>query len=264
MKKRIVFILAITMILSFGMNVFAKPESVDAQVSKQKVTFDDLDAKIGAYNIHGENYFKLRDLAALITGTKSSFNVIYDKKSDSVTIMTNEIYEKQKGDLAPLPTGNKKGVPTPQKLFIIYVEEPNKTKPLEIKGYNIEGNNYFRLRDLGEKVGFGVAYNYNTNTVMIDSDFPDIKDIPKTNDQPVNKKPIIKLFGSPRAFETIEAKKILGRSHHGFEFMDTDHNPKAKAEFDALGGGKLPLIVIGDTKISGYEPEKILEALNNL
>ena len=36
--------------------------------------------------------------------------------------------------------------------------------------YNIDGNNYFKLRDLGEKFNFGVDYDEATNTVKLSTD----------------------------------------------------------------------------------------------
>lgn len=40
-------------------------------------------------------------------------------------------------------------------------------QPIELTGYNINGNNYFKLRDIGEAVGFSVEWNGATRTVEI-------------------------------------------------------------------------------------------------
>lgn len=40
---------------------------------------------------------------------------------------------------------------------------------VELTGYNIGGNNYFKLRDIGEQVGFHVSWNGGTRTVEIDT-----------------------------------------------------------------------------------------------
>lgn len=39
---------------------------------------------------------------------------------------------------------------------------------ITLTGYNINGNNYFKLRDIGETVGFGVTWEGSTRTVAID------------------------------------------------------------------------------------------------
>lgn len=50
-------------------------------------------------------------------------------------------------------------------------------KDIELNGYLIDGYNYFRLRDLGKILDFGVAYDFKTGTVLLDSKDPKIKDI---------------------------------------------------------------------------------------
>ena len=43
--------------------------------------------------------------------------------------------------------------------------------PVQITAYNIGGNNFFKLRDLGDAFGFYVGYDPDTNTAVIDSDY---------------------------------------------------------------------------------------------
>ncbi len=47
---------------------------------------------------------------------------------------------------------------------------------VEMTAYSIEGNNYVRLRDIGEAVGFDVSWNSVDQCVEIDSDSPYIAD----------------------------------------------------------------------------------------
>ena len=42
-------------------------------------------------------------------------------------------------------------------------------RQIELTGYNINGNNYFKLRDIGAQVGFNVTWNGDTHTVEIDT-----------------------------------------------------------------------------------------------
>ena len=68
--------------LSFANNIVAV-------LSQQKIMLDGNNANIMAYNIDGNNYFKLVDLAKEI-----GFNVKYDAKSNTVYINTKENYYK--------------------------------------------------------------------------------------------------------------------------------------------------------------------------
>lgn len=42
-------------------------------------------------------------------------------------------------------------------------------KAVEMEGYQIDGHNYFKLRDVAQAVGFGVTWNNTTGTVEIDT-----------------------------------------------------------------------------------------------
>ena len=42
-------------------------------------------------------------------------------------------------------------------------------RSVSLTGYRINGNNYYRLRDVGEALGFGVDFDETTRTVLIDS-----------------------------------------------------------------------------------------------
>ena len=43
-----------------------------------------------------------------------------------------------------------------------------KNEAVEIEAYNINGNNYVKLRDVGKLVDFGVEYNHDESSVTID------------------------------------------------------------------------------------------------
>lgn len=43
-------------------------------------------------------------------------------------------------------------------------------KAVKIQGYEINGSNYFKLRDIGEKVGFGISWNEPSQTIQIQTD----------------------------------------------------------------------------------------------
>ena len=62
---------------------------------------------------------------------------------------------------------------------------------VELTAYMIEGNNYFKLRDLGKALGFGVAWDANRKSVIIDTSVSELKDIPKSE------------TGNPKAGEII-------------------------------------------------------------
>lgn len=132
--------------------------------SPQKVMLNGRDVEISAYNIQDENYFKLRDIAALLSDTDKAFDVIYNQDKNIVEVTTDKKYRKIQGDLAPLKEGEVSALKSPQ---VLEVDLKNQ----DVKAYNIHGNNYYRLRDLGRILNFDVEYNRAYNKVMVFSEY---------------------------------------------------------------------------------------------
>ena len=105
------------------------------------------------YKINGSNYFKIRDMAALLNGTEKQFAVGYDGEKNSVTATTGQGYAKQSGDLAGAATGgDKTAAPRNDTVYV----DGQKIDPEE---YKIDGGNYFKLRDLGKALNFQVGWS---------------------------------------------------------------------------------------------------------
>ena len=132
-------------------------------LTKQNLTVDGEEKNAEIYNINGSNYFKLRDMAALLTGTDAQFSVTYDEESKTIVVKTGEAYEKQAGDLTPGLDKSSTAVRSAQTLSI------NGETVDGLTAYNIGGNNFFKLRELGEKLGFGVDYDAETRTMVVTS-----------------------------------------------------------------------------------------------
>ena len=105
------------------------------------------------YKINGSNYFKIRDLAAILNGTMKQFSVGYDSQLQSVTATTGEGYTKLEGDLTGAPAGGQKtAAPSNDAIYI-------NGEKVEAEVYKIDGSNYFKLRDLGKALNFYVGWS---------------------------------------------------------------------------------------------------------
>ncbi len=133
------------------------------QLTVQNLTVNGEAKTAEIYNINGNNYFKLRDMAALLTGTGSQFSVDYDKESRTVIIKTGEAYDKQTGDLELGEDKSDSAVKSNQSIRIDGVTVTDLT------AYNLGGNNFFKLTELGEKLGFTVDYDAAANTMVVTS-----------------------------------------------------------------------------------------------
>ena len=137
--------------------------SVSVSVSTHAVQVDGSNVAISGYNIGGNNYFKLRDLAYVLRNTLAEFSVWYDETTKAISLSSNSLYVPVGGEMeAGEP--QSQGVPSSSKMYIDGIE-------YDLEAYNIGGNNYFKLRDLGEALNFFVGYDPNSRTVIIMSMF---------------------------------------------------------------------------------------------
>ena len=133
-------------------------------LSAQKMICNGQAVSLQAYNIDGYNYLKLRDIAALLSGTGSKFSI---QVTDSGT--KREVYCTLGGNYTivadDLQVGADQSKTCVASSWAFYVDGEYKS----VYVYNIGGYNYFKLRDLGSALKFGVDYNSETNTAIITS-----------------------------------------------------------------------------------------------
>ena len=137
------------------------PQTVNPTPSTVYVNGDE--TAFEAYNINGNNFFKLRDLAYVLSGTEKQFEVGYDNDTRAITLTSGKAYT---------PTGNqemipgdgkaKTATPTASKIYLDGEE-------LNLTVYNIGGNNFFRLRDLMQAIDVYVGYDDDTRAITLDT-----------------------------------------------------------------------------------------------
>ena len=134
----------------------------DANPTSSTVLVNGNDTAFDAYEINGNNYFKLRDLAHTLNGTAKQFNVGYDNTTDSISLTSKNAYTAVGGEMTGKGNGTKVAVPTSSKIIL-------DGKGVQFTAYLIDGNNYFKLRDVGAAFNFGVDWNGENNTIAIDT-----------------------------------------------------------------------------------------------
>ena len=137
-----------------------KIEVKDVKATTQKVKLDGKDVVIYGYNIDGYNYFKLRDLAAVLKDTKAKFGVEY--KDDVVTLTKGADYKVAESDQKEVKADSKGSV-TNDKVLV-------GDKELTATAYKVDDSNYYKLRDLGEALDFGVDFDKEANAVLLTSE----------------------------------------------------------------------------------------------
>ena len=117
------------------------------------------------YKINDSNYFKIRDVAALLNGTEKQFAVGYDGAKNAVTATTGQGYDKQSGDLAGAPAGGSQTAEPSNDAIYVNGEK------ITAEVYKIGGSNYFKLRDLGKALNFYVGWSADRG-MYIETDKP--------------------------------------------------------------------------------------------
>lgn len=163
MKKKISLLLAILMLVTLIPTAFAESKTVDAVKNTKKVTLDGEEVMVGAYDVEGYNYLKLRDIAAILNGKKCQFSVGYDEPTKLISVELTKAYEKVEGDLAEIKDEKAKAIVSVKKILVNGEEK-------EVKTALINENNYMRLRDLGSLVGLNVGYDKVNKVIMLKSD----------------------------------------------------------------------------------------------
>ena len=154
MKKTLLLVLAMLMALTpFASAEGNSEQMADAVKSFQAFELNGEKVEIGGYLINGNNYYKLRDVAALLNSTTGKFDVKYENKK--ISLKTGEAYEKLETDLQPMKHDKTKAKMVTNKIMV-------DGKDVELNAAFIDNNNYVKLRDLGAVVGLEVDFKDGT------------------------------------------------------------------------------------------------------
>ena len=115
-----------------------------------------------AYLIDDANYFKLRDLAFVLNGTQKQFEIGYDNATRAIMLISGRPYTAVGGEMALGDGRSKNATPT---LSTIYLDG----LVLDLVVYNIDGNNFFKLREIMEALDVYVGYDNTTRAITLDT-----------------------------------------------------------------------------------------------
>lgn len=140
----------------------AQPSGVSAAPTASTVLVNGESMAFDAYNIGGSNYFKLRDLAHVLNGTEKQFEVGWDSASKTITLTSGQSYTANGSEMAAKGSGAQKATVSASRLLI-------DGREVSLTAYNIGGNNYFKLRDIGQVFNFGIGWDNASKTITIDT-----------------------------------------------------------------------------------------------
>jgi len=151
----------------FTGGINTKPEApLIVSPTRSSVFIDGTEVAFEAYNIGGNNFFKLRDLAFALNGTIMQFDVGYDAATRAITMTSFTPYTSLGGEMA-LGDGSPKAATLNSAINI-----SKDGAPVQITAYLIEGNNFMKLRDVMKLIDVSVWYDNATRNINIDTSLP--------------------------------------------------------------------------------------------
>ncbi|MBQ8301730.1 MAG: hypothetical protein IJX57_07205 [Clostridia bacterium] len=134
--------------------------SLTASNSNAKLMVDGDVVDVSGYTVNDSNYYKIRDIAMILRTTPVRFDVAWDTSLSAISITTGKKYTIVGGELSD-DAGEALNVN--QNSAPVYVDGVVK----EALSYNINGNTYFKIRDIGDMVGFAVDWDGEEQAVII-------------------------------------------------------------------------------------------------
>lgn len=140
-----------------------QPASLKITPSTHAVKIDGKTVDPQGYNIEGNNYYKLRDVAYLLSGTDRQFNVTWDAKNNRIVLTSGKAYQKTGDEMTGTVSSTIQNLSKSDSSIVL------DGKSVSLTGYRVNGNNYYMLRDLGDALDFFVDFDEATKTVIVRS-----------------------------------------------------------------------------------------------
>jgi len=115
-----------------------------------------------AYFIEGRNYFRIRDVAYALRDTSARFNVEWDDETRSIVFTRGAEYTPIGNEMAGRSEELKMPEPGTARIVVDGLE-------FVFSVYMIEGSNFFWLRDIAETFGFGVSWDEETASIIMET-----------------------------------------------------------------------------------------------
>ena len=163
MKRVLLIALAILMVLAPIARAEGQTDIMaEAVKSYQPFELNGQEVTIGGYLINGNNYYKLRDVAALLSETEKKFNVVFDDEKKQIGLELGKGYKKLDTDLQEMKYDKTAAKMVTNTILV-------DGKEVELKAALIDRNNYVKLRDIGKVAQFLVDYNKETKAIIVDT-----------------------------------------------------------------------------------------------
>lgn len=98
-----------------------------------------------------------------VNGSEKNFEVSWDNAKSAISLTINKAYTPEGNELAI--SGKQASKQVKETTAKIYLDG----NEVNFTAYNIDGNNYFKLRDVAKMMNFGVTWDAHANSIGIDT-----------------------------------------------------------------------------------------------
>ncbi|MCL2202149.1 MAG: polysaccharide deacetylase family protein [Oscillospiraceae bacterium] len=114
------------------------------------------------FEIAGQNHIRVRDLAYILSGTNNRFSVSWNAADRAIHLTPGEPYAAVGGELTELSAERLTATAQSVRLIVGGNE-------LVFAAFNYEGDNFFRLRDFANTLGFPILWDASTREILLGS-----------------------------------------------------------------------------------------------
>lgn len=133
-----------------------------ATSSASKVMVDGESYTMQSYNISGNQYFKLRDIAMALSGTNRQFDVEWNTTHEVTNMVRYKAYEPIGGELEVSASKTAAYTEFTEGTYLEW-------DWFNLETYIIDGEKYAQLRGLGEIMYFDVSWDSVNKCIMVDT-----------------------------------------------------------------------------------------------
>lgn len=157
------FFLAVTLMVGVLITpAFAASAAKSATPTASKIIVNGNVLSFDAYTIEGNNYFKLRDLAKVVSGTGKQFEITWDGSKNAINLVSAKAYTAVGGELNKGDGVAKSATLSTAKIY-------KDGSEVKLTAYTINGNNFFKLRDVAQLFDIGITWDAASSTIGIDT-----------------------------------------------------------------------------------------------
>ena len=136
------------------------PETVTANPSSHNILVNGVPTAFVVYNIEGNNFFRLRDIAYSLNGTSGQFAVGWDASTGTASLTTGAAYAPVGGEMQGAADASVTATLSRTAFVIDGVS-------VTLTAYNIGGNNFLMLAELSQYLGFSATWDEVNAAVLI-------------------------------------------------------------------------------------------------